>query len=122
MARIEVQGKVGRIFFAGRGVEVVESWIANNGNSYDRKYAAFFENAPDLREGDQVTVTGFFTAAIEKWVDANGQPRLNKDGVQGQSIKLTISSAEVKLTSTQQLHQAQAARPAQQIDPAVIPF
>lgn len=122
MARIEVTGKVGRIFYANRGVELIESWIANNGNSYDRKYAAFFEDAPNIQEGDTVTIAGFFSAQIEKWVDANGQPRLNKDGVQGQSIKLTISSAELKLNAAQQTIQAQTARPAVQMDPAVIPF
>ena len=122
MALVTVQGKVGRIFFAGRGVEIIESWIARDGNSYDRKYAAFFEDAPDLREGDSATIFGQLSVTIEKWVDANGQPKLNRNGEQGQSIKLTINSAEVKLTSTQQLHQAQAARPAAAIDPAVIPF
>jgi len=91
MARIEVQGTATRLFFGDKGVEVTEFAKGKDGATITRKYTAWFEAPVDFREGAEGTFSGTLSAVIDNWTNPDGSPKLNRDGVPGQSVKVSIN-------------------------------
>lgn len=105
MARIEVKGTASRLFFNDKGVEVTELAKGKDGATIERKYTAWFDAPVSFREGTQGTFSGNLSATIDKWVNADGSPKLNRDGQPGQSVKVSINNtvftpADVKAVSS----------------------
>jgi hypothetical protein len=86
MAIVNVSGTVGRTFFDGKGAEVVESWT-QAGETRTKRWAAFFDEAHGLREGDVVEVSGMHGDKVDEW---------EKDGVTRHTVKRTINKARLK--------------------------
>ena len=91
MARIEVTGTATRLFFQDKGVEVTEFAKGKDGATITRKYTAWFEAPVSFREGAEGTFSGSLSATIDNWTNADGSPKLNRDGVPGQSVKVSIN-------------------------------
>jgi len=86
MAFSNVTGKVGRTFFEGKGAEIVESWTSN-GETYTKRWSAFFEQPHGLVEGADVTVSGIHGDKVDSW---------DKDGETRHSVKRTLNKAKIK--------------------------
>lgn len=91
MARIEVVGTATRLFFGDKGVEVTEFAKGKDGATITRKYTAWFEAPVNFREGADGTFSGTLSAVIDNWTNPDGSPKLNRDGVPGQSVKVSIN-------------------------------
>jgi len=95
MAKITIEGKVGRLFFGDKGVEILETIVLPNGQQFDKKYTAWFNDPVRFKVGDYGTFTGFLKAKIEDWVDQQTQqPKLDREGKPGRSIKLEVTEAQ----------------------------
>lgn len=94
MATVYVQGVVSRIFFEGRGVQVVESFVKRDGSAGSAKYVCWFDVAPVLSVGDAGTFTGLLSAQIEDWVNEDGSAKLDNQGKPGRSVKLALNGAK----------------------------
>jgi len=90
MAKLTVEGRVGRIFFAGKGVEIHEQ-IDTPTTSFIKKYTAWFYDPVSFKENDYGTFTGRLKATIEDWVNEDGTPKLDREGKAGRSIKLELN-------------------------------
>lgn len=93
MAKIEVQGTVAKVFYGGKAASVVETFKGMNGEMMKRYYTAWFENPVEFGLGATGIFSGMFSAKIEKWVDPDGNPKLDNTGVQGQSVRVSINGA-----------------------------
>lgn len=91
MAQITVTGTATRIFFNGKGVQIAEPFKTQTGEVKTRKYTAWFTQPVDFREGAFGTFTGSHSAKIEKWVDADGNPKLDQTGQPGQSVVVALN-------------------------------
>lgn len=93
MARIEVTGTCTRLFFQDKGAEVTEFAKGKDGATITRKYTAWFDAPVSFREGAEGVFSGNLSAVIDNWVNADGSPKLNRDGQPGQSVKVSINGA-----------------------------
>lgn len=93
MAKITVNGAVGRIFYENKGVEVIESYKSQSGELKTRKYTAWFDQPQNLSQGQSGVFEGNLSATIEAWKNPDGTPKLDNTGKPGQSIKLSINGA-----------------------------
>jgi hypothetical protein len=91
MAKIEVIGVATRLFFQDKGVEVTEFAKGKDGATITRKYTAWFENPVSFREGAEGTFSGSLSATIDKWTNADGSVKLDREGNPGQSVKVSIN-------------------------------
>jgi hypothetical protein len=102
MAKITVEGTVTRIFFEDRGVEVTEFFKTRDGEQAQRKYTAWFEAPVNFREGATGIFTGLLSTTIDDWIDREtGQPKLNREGKPGRSVKTSINGAQFEATGYQ---------------------
>ena len=92
MAKITVEGTVGRIFFAGKGVEIHEQ-IDTATTSFVKKYTAWFYDPVNFVEGARGTFTGNLKTKIEDWLNEDGTPKLDREGKAGRSIKIELNDA-----------------------------
>jgi hypothetical protein len=100
MAFVVVEGRVGRVFHDGKGVEVVETLTARDGSSYERKFTAWFDEPFAYGEGVPGKFSGVLSARVREWVDRDGNPVLSKaTGKQGVSAELAINDARFELSS-----------------------
>lgn len=93
MAKITVEGSVGRLFYENKGVEVIEFYKSRTGEKKSRKYTAWFENPQNLTVGQTGTFSGSLSAEIDDWKNQDGSPKLDQSGKPGRSIKLAINGA-----------------------------
>jgi hypothetical protein len=93
MAKITVTGAVGRVFYQNKGIEVVESYKAQNGDIKTRKFTAWFDAPQNLTEGQTGTFSGNLSATIDEWTNQDGSPKLDSSGKPGRSVKLQINNA-----------------------------
>jgi hypothetical protein len=92
MATIKVKGSISRVFYEGKGIEVIESYETKSGETIDKRYTVWLKAPTTLDVGDTVQVEGLFSAQIEKWVNQDGTPKLNQEGQPGQTLKLIINN------------------------------
>jgi hypothetical protein len=90
MAKLTVEGTVGRIFFAGKGVEIHEQ-IDTPTMSFVKKYTAWFYDPVNFVEGARGTITGNLKTKIEDWLNEDGTPKLDREGKAGRSIKIELN-------------------------------
>ena len=90
MAISTVEGKVGRVFFDGKGAEIVEEFTVR-GEQVKKRWAAFFDAPHGLSEGASVKVSGMHGDKIDEWPDKETQQTrravkrtLNKARIEGQ--------------------------------------
>jgi len=93
MATISVKGFATRIFFDDRGVEVTEHFTTKGGETAQRKYTAWFDKPVSFGLGAEGIFSGLHSAVIDKWVNADGSAKLNREGEPGQSVKVSINGA-----------------------------
>jgi hypothetical protein len=86
MAFVTVSGTVGRTFFDGNGAEIVESWEVR-GETFTKRWGAFFDVPHGLFEGDVVEVSGVHQDKVDEW---------EKDGEKRHTVKRMIGKARVK--------------------------
>lgn len=101
MAVIEVTGTVARIFYNGKGVSIAEPYKTATGEVKQRKYTAWFTAPVDFREGVTGTFKGTLSTKIELWQNADGTPKLDNTGKQGQSVTVSINDAVFTAISSQ---------------------
>lgn len=95
MAKIEItNGIVAKIFYGGKGVQVNETFTKQNGEVGTRRFTAWFENPVNFGEGSIGSFSGNLSTKIEKWVDADGNPKLDHTGEQGQSVQININDCQ----------------------------
>jgi hypothetical protein len=95
MAKIEItNGVVAKIFYGGKGVQVNEMFTKQTGETGTRRYTAWFENPVNFGEGSIGTFSGNLSTKIEKWVDEEGNPKLDFSGQQGQSVQININDCK----------------------------
>lgn len=100
MAFVSVEGRVGRVFHDGKGVEVVESVTARDGSTFERKFTAWFDEPFAYGEGVSGKFSGLLSTKVREWVDRDGNPVVSKvTGKQGVSADVSINSARFELSA-----------------------
>ncbi len=95
MAKIEVTNAiVAKIFYGGKAAQINEMFKKQTGETGTRRYTAWFENPVNFSEGSIGTFSGNLSTKIEKWVDEEGNPKLDFSGQQGQSIQININDCQ----------------------------
>jgi hypothetical protein len=95
MAQLTIpKGLVARIFFGGKGVEVHEPYKTQTGETKSRKFTCWFNEPVAFAEGVYGSFTGTFSAKIDKWTDAEGNPKLDHTGQPGQSVVTSINDTQ----------------------------
>lgn len=92
MAKIEVSGTVTRLFFNDKGVEVSEQGKDKDGKTIVRKFAAWFDQPVNFREGATGTFTGNLSATLDRWTNPDGSAKMDNTGNPGVSVKLSINN------------------------------
>ena len=92
MAIIKVKGTISRVFYEGKGIEVVESYETKTGDTINKRYTVWLKQPTTLDIGDTVQVEGLMSVEIEPWLNQDGSPKLNREGQPGQSIKVSINN------------------------------
>ena len=87
MAIIKVKGTISRIFYEGKGIEVVESYETKTGDTISKRYTVWLKQPTTLDAGDTVQVEGLYSSEIDNWT--------NKEGEAKQSIKVSINNPQV---------------------------
>lgn len=87
MAVIEVKGSISRIFYEGKGVEVVESFETKTGDTINKRYTVWLKQPTSFDVGDVISVKGLYSSEIDNWT--------NKEGEAKQSIKVSINNPQV---------------------------
>jgi len=85
MAVTQVEGKVGRVFFDGKGAEIVEEFTIK-GKDITKRWAAWFDAPHGLAEGAVVKVSGLHSDQVDEW---------EKDGETKHSVKRSLNKARV---------------------------
>jgi hypothetical protein len=75
MATIEVNGRINRLFYENKGVEVVEAYKTKSGDEKERRYTVWLNTPTQMQIGDEVQVKGLFSAEVDEWTGKDGQPR-----------------------------------------------
>ena len=96
MAIISVIGVAERIFYNNCGVEVVEQVMTQAGETITKRYSAWFSEPVNFAPGTSGKFSGLLSARIEDWVDKEGNPKLDKEGKQGRSVRLSINNTKFK--------------------------
>ena len=84
MAIIKVKGSISRVFYEGKGIEVVESYETKTGDTINKRYTVWLKQPTTLEAGDTVQVEGLYSSEIDNWT--------NKEGEAKQSIKVSINN------------------------------
>ena len=84
MAIIKVKGSISRVFYEGKGIEVVESFETKTGDTINKRYTVWLKQPTTLEAGDTVQVEGRYSAEIDN--------STNKEGEAKQSIKVSINN------------------------------
>lgn len=93
MAKVTVEGKVGRTFYEGRGAELIESFTVK-GEPRSKRWSCWFDEPHGLTEGQVVTISGLHGDEVDSW-EKDGQPR--------HSVKRSINKSRVDVEVAQPL-------------------
>jgi hypothetical protein len=75
MATIEVKGKIGRIFWENKGLEVIETFTTKAGKEINAYYSVWLTSpTTTLSVGDEVKVKGLVSHEISEW-ESEGQTK-----------------------------------------------
>ena len=84
MASIKVKGTISRVFYEGKGLEVVEAYETKSGETINKRFTVWLKQPGLFDVGDVVAVEGLYSAEIDNWT--------NKEGEAKQSIKVSINN------------------------------
>jgi hypothetical protein len=87
MAIIKVKGAISRVFYEGKGIELVESFQSKAGETINKRYTVWLSQPTTFEVGDTLQVEGLYSSEIDNWT--------NKDGEAKQSIKVSINNPKV---------------------------
>jgi hypothetical protein len=87
MAIIKIKGEISRVFYEGKGLEVVEAFETKTGDKITKRYTVWLKQPTLFGPGDTVQVEGLYSAEIDNWT--------NKTGEAKQSIKVSINNPQV---------------------------
>lgn len=90
MASIKVRGSITRVFYEGKGLEVVETFETKAGETINKRYTVWLKQPGLFDVGDTVAVEGLYSSEIDNWT--------NKEGEARQSIKVSINNPQVTAT------------------------
>jgi hypothetical protein len=74
MASIEVKGKIGRIFYDNKGLEIVETYTTKAGKEVNAYFTVWLKTPTNLSVGDEVKVKGLYSHEISEW-DNEGETK-----------------------------------------------
>ena len=74
MASIEVKGKIGRIFYENKGLEIVEAYTTKAGKEVNAYYTVWLNTPGTFSVGDEVKVRGLYGHEISEW-DNEGETK-----------------------------------------------
>lgn len=74
MANIEVKGKIGRIFYENKGLEIIETYTTKAGKEVNAYFTVWLKTPTVLTVGDNVTVKGLYSHEISEW-DSEGETK-----------------------------------------------
>lgn len=86
MATTTVEGKVERVFYEGKGAEVVETFTVQ-GKEQSKRWSAFFDQPHGLPVGSTVKVSGLHGDKVDEW---------EKDGEKRHTVKRTLNKARTE--------------------------
>lgn len=90
MALIEVKGKITKLFWENKGLEVTETFNTKTGQTINRTYAVWLGKQSPFQVGDAVTVKGLYSAEVDKYVNKNGETK--------ETVKVSINNPLVTYT------------------------
>jgi hypothetical protein len=74
MASIEVKGKIGRIFYENKGLEIVETYTNKAGKEVNAYFTVWLKTPTMLSVGEEVKVKGLYSHEISEW-DSDGETK-----------------------------------------------
>lgn len=74
MANIEVKGKIAKIFYENKGLEVVETYTNKAGKEVNSYFTVWLKTPTNLSVGDSVSVKGLYSHEIREW-DSDGETK-----------------------------------------------
>lgn len=104
MAFVTVEGKIGRVFYEGKGAEVVETFTAQ-GKEVTKRWSAFFDQPHGLNVGAAVKVTGIHGDKVDEWDD-------KETGDKRHAVKRSINKTRIDGPRA----------PKAEVDPSELPF
>jgi hypothetical protein len=84
MASIKVKGTISRVFYEGKGIELVEAYTTKAGETINKRYTVWLKTPTTWDVGEELQVEGLYSAEIDNWT--------NKEGEAKQSIKVSINN------------------------------
>jgi hypothetical protein len=78
--------QVARVFWEGKGAQVVEKYTTKNGER-ETRYALFFDQPHGLTEGSIISVEGLLSAVVDEFT--------KRDGTTGHAVSLKLNSPRV---------------------------
>jgi hypothetical protein len=79
--------QVSRVFYEGRGAEVIERYKTQAGNG-EKRYTVWFDEAHGLAEGSVITVDGLLGVKLEEYTNDQGEPK--------QKVSIFLNKPQVK--------------------------
>jgi hypothetical protein len=90
MATIEVKGKIAKIFWEDKGLEVIETYTTKAGKEVNAYYTVWLNTPGTFSVGDEVKVRGLYGHEISEW---------DKDGETKRKVQVSINNPLVTSTS-----------------------
>ena len=90
MASIEVKGKIGRIFYENKGLEVIETYTTKAGKEVNAYFTVWLNSPSVFTVGDEVKVRGLYSHEISEW---------DNEGETKRKIKVSINNPLVTAVS-----------------------
>lgn len=87
MAKVSLNNvQVSRVFWQGKGAQVVETYTTKDGERQTR-YALFFDEPHGLSEGSVISVEGLLSATVDEFE--------KRDGTTGHAVNFKINKPRV---------------------------
>lgn len=106
MAITHIKGTVNRVFYQGKGAEVVEKFNVK-GQPISKYWTVWFDEPHGLSEGDEVDVSGLHGDELNEW---------EKEGETRRNVKRSISKARIKASESVPSDEAWSATPEPVVD------
>lgn len=87
MAKVSLNDvQVTRVFWEGKGAQVVEKYTTKNGER-ETRYALFFDQPHGLQDGQIINVEGLLSANVDEFT--------KRDGSTGHAVNLKLNNPQV---------------------------
>lgn len=90
MATVEIKGKISRIFYENKGLEIVETYTTKAGKEVNAYFTVWLKTPTMLSVGEEVRVKGLYSHEISEW-DSEGETK--------RKVKVSINSPLVTAVS-----------------------